>query len=160
MKAKIKEIAGPDATAKEFRRAIKPSLKEAVELWHQDITPLHFHPSAFFRYKGPDTYQPRNFRYNQRKYKRFGHRNPLQYSGQLKREVLRESRVSGTAKSATLVMRGPKYLFQFKLGGDDHDKAKELTAVHPQELKRLSDFVVKRVGERIKRLRITRVTNI
>lgn len=132
--AKVKTRGG---TIKQLVTRRKPlqkrALIEAGEHWHENILPLHFDPSAHFRYRGPDTYRPRSRKYNKRKRALFGHTIPLVFSGTMKRVVLQEQRVSGTSKRATVNLKGTRYLFPFKKNTRDHDKAAELTALHPQE---------------------------
>ena len=132
--AKVKTRGGTIKQLVTRRKPIqKRALIEAGEFWHENMLPNHFDASAHFRYRGPDTYRPRSKKYNKRKRALFGHSIPLVFSGDLKRVVLQEQRVSGTSKRATVNLKGTRYLFPFKKNTRDHDKAAELTALHPQE---------------------------
>lgn len=139
---------------------IKKALIDAGEFWHERYLPLHFNPSAFFRYRGPESYRPRADSYNKRKQARFGHRNPLEFTGTLKRLVLQEQRVTGTSKRATVNLRGPRYLFPFKKHSRDHDKAAELTQLHPQEGRVLGRRIRTTVEREINNTKGTKVERI
>lgn len=111
----------------ELRRAVKQQLQAVADAWHSNILPRHFKRGAKQRYG----YQERKASYNKRKEKRYGHRRPLEYTGQLKRQVLRKARISGTSKRATVSMDAPRYMYQYKPGAPD--KAAEITAVTQDE---------------------------
>jgi hypothetical protein len=89
---------------KELRRVIKELLPKIINDWHSKILPQKFEESAFNRYK----LKQRSKRYSERKFKKYGHKKPLVFSGQLKAEILRRIQISSTSKTATGKLRGPK----------------------------------------------------
>lgn len=133
-KARIVSRGGPETLLKASKKIIKIALNETGQLWHQKFLPLHFMSSANYRYRTADTYQPRSRDYMKRKRLAFGHSLPLVFTGELRRGMLRERRVTGSAKRAVVTLKGTRYLYPFKKDAKDHDKAKEITATHPQEL--------------------------
>lgn len=151
-RAKIISKGGPDKIIVRRKPIQKRALMDAGEFWHERFLPLHFDQSAFFRYRGPETYRPRAASYNKRKRTLFGHNAPLVFSGTLKRMVSRERRVTGTSKRATVNLRGPRYLQPFKRNARDHDKAKELAATHPQEERMLGRMLKKNMEAEFNRL--------
>lgn len=129
----ITYVGSPDATAKMLNPAVRAALREVVEAWHKDTLPKHFEPSAVSRYG----YKPRTKKYEIRKAKKFHHRNPLQFTGTLRREVSRQVRITATATKtrgrARAVMSGPRYLYQYRKDVGQADKAAELTMVTAAE---------------------------
>ena len=73
------------------------------------------------------------------KEKRYGHRRPLELTGQLKRMVLRKARITGTSKRATVSMDAPRYMYQYKPGAPD--KAAEITAITKDEAQQLAAYL-------------------
>lgn len=103
----------------------------AGETWHAEILPRKFTNQASYVYG----YQRRTARYTQRKIKKLGHRRPLEYTGELKRQVIRirDVRVTGDSSkrqgAARVVLRGPRYLYAYRKDLKQPDKAAELQAI-------------------------------
>lgn len=127
----------------ELRRAVKAELQKTVEDWHENILPRHFARGAKQRYG----YQDRSDKYNRWKRKKFGHSRPLEKTGQLKRQVLRRARISGTSKRATVTMDAPRYMYQYK--PDQPDKAGEITAVTNDEVQSMALSLDRNLGIRL-----------
>lgn len=135
----ISYLGSPETVAKALNPAVRSGLRDVVEAWHKDTLPKHFEPGAVSRYH----YQPRSKRHEIRKAKRFHHRNPLQFSGTLRREVSRQVRISVTASRGGMgrargVMTGPKYLYQYRKDYGQPDKAAELTMVTASEVEAMA----------------------
>ena len=71
----IRGFAG--ATKRDHNRMLKRTWIVGGEKWHADIRPQHFGPTAAMRYG----YTRRSRVYTERKFREFGHRNPLELTG-------------------------------------------------------------------------------
>ena len=131
--------------AKDMRAAVKASLAEIAEHWHARTLPGHFETSAESRYH----YQARSPSYTRSKTRRFGHRRPLVFRGELKRQVTRMARVTSTAKGARVTLRGPKHLHATRRDFGQPDKAAELTAVTTTEVERMARLLDRLVTRRL-----------
>jgi hypothetical protein len=146
----------PRDYAKEFRAELTEALLALGEYWHDRFAPKHFTIAGEKEYD----YYPRHPSYSRYKAKRFGHRRPLVLTGDLERMVLGVARVSATSQSASVVMRGPKYLYAYRKdlpGGrpSQGDKAAELTAVTPAELNELAGVFERHLADALARLNVT-----
>jgi hypothetical protein len=103
-----------------FTPMVKAVLQEAISYWHKNLLPGHFERTAKDRYH----YRQRQESTMRRKigyaHKSGRHEatNYLVWSGQLRREVSRAIRISGSGKRATGAMTGPRYLYMYAKGGD------------------------------------------
>lgn len=132
----------PEATMKVLKKAVKDELKGIVFDWHEDTLSGHFTPQAAAKYR----YAKRTEKYLKAKQKKFGHRNPLVYTGNLKRQSTRSVRVTGTSKKATGRMPVPTYLF-FKKGAVDMKK--EIIAVAKPEIVIMARNLQTRIGKKL-----------
>lgn len=120
----------------------------AAHWWDEEFEPQHFLPSAMQRY----AYVPRTKRYMLLKAKRYGHQNPLEFSGRSKAAA--ESGVQYQQNpqqgQTTLRFTGlPRYWFMYQRTGKKIDKPKELTTVLPSEEKKLSEVAAPVLVERL-----------
>lgn len=150
----------PKKLRSNFKPVVKKGLAEIGGFWHERFLPLHFHPSAKFRYRGADTYLPRSAQYEKRKRRLFGHNLPLVFSGDLKKSILSEQRVSATSKKATVTLRGTRYLYPFKKNARDHDKAKELTVLRVDEGRTLSKRLKTNIEREFARIKGTQTERL
>lgn len=124
----------------EWRKVSKVGWSAAGDFWHEEILPRHFTHAGAREY----SYQKRTRAYEVRKVKRYGHSRPLEYSGDLKRAVLRSREVrtvgdnSKRAGAVRIKLRGPRYLFQYRKDAKQPDKARELSAVSPKDGDRIA----------------------
>jgi hypothetical protein len=127
---------------KGFRAAVKDALQRGVAAWHHGADPafsgqsqgflaFHFSRQAMFRY--PGVYQPRTLKYERRKEHKYGHRNPLVFSGLSQRAVCTSISVSGTSKSVHGTMTGANQAFNFGGRPGMPKMREELLAVNQQE---------------------------
>jgi hypothetical protein len=106
IKGRMVYIGGPSAMKRGIGKIVKEALQDAGGLWHRRYLPMHFQPGAGNKYK----YQPRTRAYLRHKQKRKGHRRPLEFSGDLKRELTRKAALSGSSKRVRVVMdTGPAW---------------------------------------------------
>lgn len=125
-------------TVREWREISKVGWEHAGEVWHREILPRHFTEQGAREYAAAGSrgeYKRRTKKYEDRKLRKFGHRRPLVYTGDLEREVtrMREVRVVGDNSkrrgAVRIVLRGPRYLFAYRKDLKQPDKAAELRVV-------------------------------
>ena len=123
----------------EWRNVSKVAWKHAGEVWHDELLPKHFTEEGAREYR----YKRRSRRHREKKLRRYGHSRPLEFSGELRRQVMRvrdvrvvgdNSRRRGTAK---VVLHGPRHLYAFRRDLDQPNKAKELQAVSRADARRI-----------------------
>lgn len=137
----------PRAVAAEFRRGLRDELAAVAVQWHRQFMPQHFRAGA----EGKYGMKPRSARYTIRKARKFGHRNPLEFTGMLKAMVRQQVRVTGSSKRARLTMNGPRYLYAYRKDYGQADKAAELTATTAEEWAELGRFLEQRMDVHIRR---------
>lgn len=130
----IHYTGSPDAKAKALRGAVKAAMEETGQFWWQQILPVHFTTEGEKRYG----YQARTKAYTLRKTRKFGHRNPLVWSGALKRDVTQRARVVGSSKGVKVHMQGPRYLWAYRKDRKASDKAAEIVAIVQREVDSLA----------------------
>jgi hypothetical protein len=97
---------GHGVAAKAFRDMIRNGMADAGLFWHTHFLPMHFTTAAAGRYP----YEDRTQRYMIRKGRVKGHRNPLEYSGTLKRLVTGHAEIRATSRGVRVRMTGPPWL--------------------------------------------------
>ena len=104
-------------TKQEFRNGIlKPAWKQVGEMFHREMLPIRFTEQAkallgYAHRKGeePGTSTKRFFRsYTGRKLKKFGHRKPLVWSGESRRDATRIADVRATSNGVKVVLHARK----------------------------------------------------
>ena len=133
-------IGGPSAMKRGMPKILKEALQDAGGLWHRRYLPLHFHAGAGNKYK----YKPRTRPYLRRKQKQQGHRRPLEFSGDLKRELTRKAALSGSSKRVRVVMDTGRAWYatrNWKTRGTMPDMPTEITATTNAEVKKLARIV-------------------
>jgi len=140
-----------------WNKCIREALEHGVDFWHSRIAKLHFRPSAVSRYG----YQQRTARYQARKRRRFGHGNPLEYTGRAKRSLLRYLRITSRAgpagSQATGSFDAPRYFWQTPPGHPK--KAREFLTVRKDEMHRLAKAMDAKLQKALDAER-TRVTTV
>lgn len=135
---------GAVPAARGFARAVNQAKTDSYisigRLWHREIRPQHFLPSAEAKYQyRPRTGQPGNppergysywQSYHGRKRKYQGHVNPLVYSGDSQRAT-EQVVYTATSKGVRVSMEGGN--LTYKPANSDIDMAAELTASHPDD---------------------------
>ena len=104
-----------------------------MEDWFLDILPVHFTIVGGNRY----SYAKRTIRYIKRKLKKFGHSQPLVWSGAFRDAMLQRkpaTKFKNKLKQAELKFKGlPKHAFII----NKTDKTQEVTAVSDQDKRRM-----------------------
>jgi hypothetical protein len=77
-------------TVRNFATAMSLGLAEAVQWWHERYLPRHFRQGAADRYG----YERRSKRYMIRKARKKHHQRPLEWSGNMKRVLMRSLQIS------------------------------------------------------------------
>lgn len=135
----------PEATTRELKRAAKAELAEVPQHWHEKYLPGHFKRENMSKYKMKE----RSESHNRRKRKLYGHSDPLVFTGDMKREVSRQIKVTSTSKGARGVLRGPRYLYQRRKKYNQPDKAAEIVYATVPEVRDMSEFLDRRITARL-----------
>lgn len=121
---------------------LKTAYHDLALFWHSKILKKHFTPAAIREYG----YEPRSGRYLRQKYRRWGHKNPLVWSGEMRRLVLQRSSANITST---------QFGFRLKLAGAGHanwtGRHKELVAVSRRDIKAMQKHLVHYVQRRLRR---------
>lgn len=117
--------------------ARKQALMHAGRFWYRFILGKHFTHAGASEYG----YQKRSPRYTIYKLKKYGHTYPLVKTGQLKRSVMNTQDIRVTSNKVTVVLHGPKYLYQYRKDLGAPDKAAELTAVSQNDEATLAEIM-------------------
>lgn len=149
IKGYIAVVGGPEGTAKELGPAMKKALQRAVKFWHHRMAPRHFKPNATGRYG----YKFRAESTKHKKRRIQHHQDPLVWTGDSKRQLLRMARVSGTRHTARVRMRGPKYWYMFRKDIRQPNKAEELTTTVDAEVQTMAKLVKRAVVRELNRAR-------
>lgn len=113
------------ASKSQMREARKLALHQAGRFWYRFILGKHFTHAGATEYQ----YQERSPKYRLYKLRRYGHTYPLVKTGQLKRSVMSTEDIRVSSNKVSVVLHGPKYLYQFRKDVGAPDKAAELTKV-------------------------------
>ena len=160
IKTTIEEIgATPGIAKKHLKRIIKREMIFILKRWQTKTLPKHFAESARYRYRNVSGgYRKRTQKHTVRKFKKFGHKRPLEFTGQLKREILRtQIRVTGSLlskkKRVKGTLSGPPYM-------NLQDKDIELTLVNKEESDEMNSLFVRRVKRALAAIKERKRTRI
>lgn len=100
---------------RDYNAAKKIAFGKLGEYWFKHFRPKHFTKAGareygYIKRKGEDLpHGSKGFRasYTGRKFKKFGHKQPLVYTGE-SREASRKGRVKPTSKGVQIIMRAPR----------------------------------------------------
>ena len=151
MQIQVNYVNPPDATARQVRPIVKAAMQTVARQWHRQTLPQHFERSAKRKYG----YETRSPRYTHRKRKRFGHADPLVYTGDMRRMVLRMVRIAGTAKRVRAVLTGPRYFYAYRKDANQPDKAAELTATTDAEANEMATDIDDELSNGLAQMRTT-----
>ena len=149
-------------TLRDWSALIKSAWMAVGETWHKQILPKHFTPAGAKEYR----YKKRTAKYQRRKLRKFGHQDPLVFTGRLRSEVSYRYRVIATAGRGTkgkvkVRLYGPRYLFAYHKGLQV-DKADELTRLSRADVRKLGramDAILKKEIERARKKKSKRRTS-
>lgn len=132
-------------TASTMRDLLKLGWEVVGFFWHEKFREKHFDPSHAREYGySPRAGEPGNERksfwtsYTGRKIRKFGHRNPLEWSGE-SRQRAREIRLEPTSNGVTIRLNTPR--FNWRGSGSEINMRDEMTRVTNQELDQASRFL-------------------
>lgn len=122
----------PEATRKALNGAVRAGLMELGVDWTKKYLPLHFKPSAHQRYAG--VYDKRTMKYNNKK----GHRNPMVFSGAMRRQILSFAQIKPSTKKVRVTMSGMRAANFLNRASSFPDFRAELTTTSPDERQRFA----------------------
>jgi hypothetical protein len=137
---------------KAFKEARTKAMKAVCDFWFQEIRPRHFTESAKSRYQ----YHARTKKYEERKFKRFGHTRPLVYTGTMERVLAQSVTIKASSKRGEIQMAQTadnwlKGYISFRgKNGTGPDKWLELQRIPPDEQNELAAIAAKILREAIK----------
>jgi len=143
-RATLTYVGSPEATLRELRRAAKPEIAALITYWHDKYTAGHFEPEAVQKYK----YKRRSKKYKKRKPPRFRD-NPLMYSGNARRMILRSIKVTSTSKGGKGVMQAPDYFYAYHKDYTQPDKADEVARTIVQEVRDMAERLDAKITARL-----------
>lgn len=125
----------------ERARLIRQALVEVAQRWAANTLPEHFRRQAFTRW--PDAYVWRTRNYDARKRRRFGHADPMVYSGRFRQEVLGRPpaivhRADGRSVRVRLLIPWGRAGNFWAGGPRRHDFRQSVTAVSQAEWRAMS----------------------
>ncbi|MHC4616384.1 MAG: hypothetical protein ACYTEQ_01390 [Planctomycetota bacterium] len=132
----------------EFNNVRREVMLAVALHWHDEIAPRHFEVSATARYG----YKKRSRRYTRRKQKRFGHRRPLEYTGESKDRILNPTAVivKQTKTGQTrLRINATSRFFRFRKDLSQSNRANELTTVNDEDVAELAEVAIKKWKEKV-----------
>ena len=132
--------------------------KEAFELvgrrWHKRMVPKHFTPAGAREYH----YRRRSSKYEEAKKRRFGHKDPLKFTGEAE-EKTKTARIVATSKSVHIRLTNARKL-NWRNPESSIRMADEVARVSQSEEKELWDYFDAMVMRRLKRIRGTKTKTI
>ena len=125
----------------DFDKAIRLAMRDVSVHWRDKYMPRHFEPEAYSRYK----YAKRTIKHEKAKWQKYGHRNPLEFTGLSKARILgfkREPTVRRVGREGSYVGKvpffAPKHFFQYNKSRKFIDKPEELTRTSDAEAKMMT----------------------
>lgn len=146
--------------AKTWRAILKRAWWETGRFWHRHILPKKFTPRGAREYKyekrgGEDWkehWKGYKSTYTWRKRRDFGHVNPLEYTGDLKRAAMSIRRVESTSKGATIILTGlPSYAKMMPHGIGSPNMQAELKAISRGDKAAMEKFLNRRIQAGIRK---------
>lgn len=131
---------------RELARLTKEGLREVGTLWWKNYMPGHFELSAKQKYE----YRDRTKKYMITKSRIKGHGRPLEFTGDMKKQMMRMARLSGTSKKVTVTMTAPTY-------AKYHNKLREVTKVTHGEALELAHAIERFLQWKLESLKENRI---
>ena len=123
----------PRAIARRMAEMTMLGFRESLEWWHAEVAPKHFEPQAVYLYN----YQHRSIKHTNRKMRKYGHRNPLEFSGTTKRSMLGSMMLRSTKRWTEARMPVPRYFFM-RPSARHPDKPAEATRLRDSEVENMA----------------------
>jgi len=159
LKTTITYRKDPGVAAKKLKAIVAEALAWVIKYRHGRVLKKHFQASAAGRYH----YKRRSYKYVQRKERKFGHRDPLVFTGDMKRQVLQRIalRAIKGKGAATGRMKGPRYLHMGGRGkSTGPPMGDELNRDTKAELKTMGDLFHRRSAKALDALKGNRTVKI
>jgi len=134
-------------SAGEWRPLLKSGWGKVGRFWHRVILRKHFTVAGASEYG----YQRRSKGHETRKLRKYGHRRPLVFTGDLERQVSRVVDVRASSKGARVVLHGPRYLWQYRKDYGQPNKAAELQTVSKRDAKLLAEVLDEHIRQEANR---------
>ncbi|HUX15040.1 MAG TPA: hypothetical protein VMW52_01120 [Phycisphaerae bacterium] len=139
--------------ARTWRVLQKASWEAVGKFWHATMLRKHFTPGGAAEYG----YTPRQRGYTESKLEKFGHSNPLEWTGESKRGAARED-VRATFNGVRVVLHAPKLNFR---GKDSNVRmSEEMRTISTAEGKTLSNKFDAWLERRLKQITKTTTQQI
>lgn len=138
---------GTGFTAREWREKIKAAWQHTGEFHHRVILKKKFRYGAEQEYG----FKRRSAGYLRRKSRKYGHTLPLVFSGNLMRSVTRIVDVRASSKGASVILHGPRYLYQYRRNLNQPNKAAELRAISQRDARLLAQVLDRQLQREIDR---------
>ncbi len=122
---------GPRVLKRAMSRIIRDSLEVAAIYWYDKFLAKHFRREGFQRYH----YKPRTKKYVKRKMRKYGHADPLVFTGESRQRAQQFIDLRPVARRVTHVLHLPKHFYQYHVGSGAPDKVAELTRLLPREVR-------------------------
>jgi hypothetical protein len=143
-----------------INNATKEAYREMGEEFHRSyvdkrFTPKHAEAAGYTKRKGERQARgSKAFRrsYTGRKLSRFGHMNPLQFTGETRAAVRAQRRVSSTSKGVRVSYPGAR-VFNFQHPKSRVRMNEEFRRITPQESIELANYFDRRLDQRLANLR-------
>lgn len=107
----INRTGWPAASEQQLKDATEVSTAAVAKNWHSQTLPIHFTTGAVSRYG----YKARTRAYMLSKANRRGHQRPLEWSGELSRQLKRSAQIQRTKGGVNLKMHGRALNFSGKV---------------------------------------------
>lgn len=134
-------------TPRNLRKAFNAASKQA---WYETGVEFHqkFRDERFTqRHATLAGYTQRKRSYTMRKFKKYGHTRPLEFSGTTRR-LVRSATISSTSKGNSVRYPGAR-VFNFKHPKSDVNMVQEFTKVTQQEADQLAGFYDRQLDQRL-----------
>lgn len=163
---KVADLRPEGMKLSKFNEVMRNAWQRVGEYWHQNYLGLHFGPGAKQRYGYIDrsgegsrmTYSTKakngsvelseQRKYTQRKHDRFGHSDPLEFTGRSRRAT-RQLDVRATRNGARVVLHAPA--FNFKNLHSPINMADEVRAILPEEFRQLEIIMMRKIEQQLAR---------
>lgn len=119
----------PKGMRKAFEKARELANKAMGEVWFNEILPKHFERDAIVKY----FYQPRTAKYTHRKKRKFGHENPLVYTGQAKAVLMSGYTIKSSPRRVEVKLKSPR-AFNLSTAAHMPNMKKEVSRIIEEDL--------------------------
>lgn len=146
----VEEVGGVETVKRKLNGILKETFRSGGEVWFSRILQRHFRGGAASDYG----YEPRTAKYLRRKTRQFGHTRPLEYTGDMKRDLMRRAKITPTKSRVSVTVYGPRYLRPpGKPWGKQPDMGAEITRMSSRDVKLIMKTMDRRFGTELRAVR-------